>query len=115
MFEESLAMPFLIRWPGVIPAGVESKTLIQNIDYAPTFLELAGARIPRKMHGKSLVPAFKDTSKPPSGWRESIYYSYYGERTHRVAKHDGIRTQQHKLIHFPTTGEWNLYDLKKDP
>ena len=115
MFEESLAMPFLIRWPGVIPAGVESKTLIQNIDYAPTFLELAGAKIPRKMHGKSLVPAFKDTSKPPSGWRESIYYSYYGERTHRVAKHDGIRTQQHKLIHFPTTDEWNLYDLKKDP
>ncbi|HIG84944.1 MAG TPA: DUF4976 domain-containing protein [Verrucomicrobia bacterium] len=115
MFEESLAMPFLIRWPGVIPAGVESKTLIQNIDYAPTFLELAGAKVPIKMHGRSLVPAFKDTSKSPPRWRESIYYSYYGERTHHVAKHDGIRTQQHKLIHFPTTGEWNLYDLKKDP
>ena len=115
MFEESLAMPFLIRWPGVIPAGVESKTLIQNIDYAPTFLELAGAKVPKKMHGRSLVPAFKDTSKSPPGWRESIYYSYYGERTHHVAKHDGIRTQQHKLIHFPTTREWNLYDLKKDP
>lgn len=115
MFEESLAMPFLIRWPGVIPAGVESKTLIQNIDYAPTFLELAGVKVPKKMHGRSLVPAFKDTSKSPPGWRESIYYSYYGERTHHVAKHDGIRTQQHKLIHFPTTEEWNLYDLKKDP
>ena len=115
MFEESLAMPFLIRWPGVIPAGVESKTLIQNIDYAPTFLELAGATIPKRMHGRSLVNAFKDPLKKPKDWRKSIYYAYYGERTHRVAKHDGIRTDRHKLIHFPNTKEWNLFDLEKDP
>lgn len=115
MFEESLAMPFLIRWPGVIPKGSQSKTLIQNIDYAPTFLELAGAKIPKKMQGKSLVKAFKDPTKAPDGWRESIYYAYYGERTHRVAKHDGVRTEKHKLIHFPDTKEWNLFDLEKDP
>ena len=115
MFEESLAMPFLIRWPGVIPAGVESKTLIQNIDYAPTFLELSGAPIPKRMHGRSLVNAFKDPLKEPKDWRKSIYYAYYGERTHRVARHDGIRTERHKLIHFPKTKEWNLFDLEKDP
>ena len=108
-------MPFLIRWPGVIPKGSQSKTLIQNIDYAPTFLELAGAKIPKKMQGKSLVKAFKDPTKAPDGWRESIYYAYYGERTHRVAKHDGVRTEKHKLIHFPDTKEWNLFDLEKDP
>ena len=115
MFEESLAMPFLVRWPGVIPKGSESKTLIQNIDYAPTFLELAGAKIPKNIHGRSLVSAFKEPSKAPQDWRKSIYYAYYGERTHRVAKHDGIRTQKHKLIHFPETKEWNLFDLEKDP
>ena len=72
MFEESLAMPFLVRWPGVIPAGVESQTLIQNIDYAPTFLELAGVEKPRHMQGRSLVPAFKAPSKSPADWREAI-------------------------------------------
>ena len=66
------------------------------------------------MH-KSLVKAFKDPTKVPDGWRESIYYAYYGERTHRVAKHDGVRTEKHKLIHFPDTKEWNLFDLEKDP
>lgn len=115
MFEESLAMPFLIRWPGVIPQGSESKTLIQNIDYAPTFLELAGVKVPENMHGKSLVNAFKDPSKPPKDWRKSIYYAYYGERTHQVAKHDGVRTEKHKLMFFPKTKEWNLFDLEKDP
>ena len=115
MFEESLAMPFLIRWPGVIPPGTESQTLIQNIDYGPTFLDIAKADIPRHMHGRSLVPAFKNPSKSPKNWRESIYYAYYGERTHRVARHDGVRTGRHKLMFFPDTDEWNLFDLKQDP
>ncbi len=115
MFEESLAMPFLIRWPGVIPAGVRSKTLIQNIDYAPTFLDIAGVKAPSHMQGRSLVSAFKNPRSNPAGWREAIYYAYYGERTHAVAKHDGVRTQRHKLMFFPDTKEWNLFDLEKDP
>ncbi len=115
MFEESLAMPFLIRWPGVVPAGAQSQTLIQNIDYAPTFLDIAGAEVPAAMHGRSLVPAFKNPAAPPEDWREAIYYSYFGERTHSVARHDGVRTDRHKLIFFPTTDEWNLFDLEKDP
>jgi arylsulfatase A-like enzyme/lysophospholipase L1-like esterase len=115
MFEESLAMPFLIRWPGVIAPNTESQTLIQNIDYGPTFLDIAGADIPRHMHGRSLVPAFKDPSRSPKNWRDSIYYAYYGERTHRVARHDGVRTDRHKLIFFPDTSEWNLFDLQQDP
>jgi arylsulfatase A-like enzyme/lysophospholipase L1-like esterase len=115
MFEESLKMPFLVRWPGVVPAGGRSKTLIQNIDYGPTFLEIAGVDVPKTMQGRSLVPALKNPSVSPEGWREAIYYAYYGEATHRVARHDGVRTQQHKLMYFPGTDEWNLFDLEKDP
>ncbi|MFT5106344.1 MAG: arylsulfatase A-like enzyme/lysophospholipase L1-like esterase [Pseudoalteromonas tetraodonis] len=115
MFEESLEMPFLARWPAKIPAGKRSKTLIQNIDYAPTFLEIAGADIPDSIQGKSLLPALTNPEKSPESWRDAIYYTYYGERTHGVARHDGVRTQTHKLIRFPDTDEWNLFDLVEDP
>ena len=115
MYEESFMMPFLIRWPGVIRPGSVSKALIQNIDYAPTFLEIAGAEIPPSIQGQSLVPALTKPERSPDGWRDAIYYTYYGERTHGVARHDGVRTQTHKLIRFPDTDEWNLFDLVKDP
>jgi N-acetylglucosamine-6-sulfatase len=115
IFEESLSMPFLIRWPGVVKHGVRSNALIQNIDYAPTFLEAAGAPIPADIQGKSLVPILKDAGKAPGGWRDAIYYAYYGEGTHNVPPHDGIRTSRHKLFHFTGTDEWQLFDLEKDP
>ena len=115
MFEESLMMPFVVRWPGHIKPGSVSQALIQNIDYAPTFLELAGAEIPEGMQGKSLVPLLKASGAKPDGWRDSIYYTYYGERTHNVAAHDGIRTDDFKLFWIPKTQEYQLFDLKKDP
>lgn len=115
MFEESFMMPFVVRWPGQIKPGSVSKALIQNIDYAPTFLDLAGAKIPEDMQGKSLVPLFKESGKKPEGWRDSVYYTYYGESTHRVAAHDGIRTEDMKLFWVPKTQEYQLFDLKKDP
>jgi N-acetylglucosamine-6-sulfatase len=113
MFEESLAMPFIARWPGVVKPGTRNDTLIQNIDYAPTFLEIAGVPIPATMQGKSLVPVLK--GETPADWRKAIYYFYSGENTHRVAAHDGVRTDRYKLMFFPKTKEWNLYDLEKDP
>jgi N-acetylglucosamine-6-sulfatase len=115
MFEESLSMPFLIRWPGVVEPGSRNASLIQNIDYAPTFLEMAGAPVPKEMQGRSLVPVLKAGSETPSGWRDAIYYFYSGESTHAVAAHDGIRTDKLKLMWFPETKEWNLFDLEKDP
>ncbi|MGE9269323.1 MAG: sulfatase/phosphatase domain-containing protein [Verrucomicrobiales bacterium] len=115
MFEESLEMPFLIRWPGVIKPGSTSDALIQNIDYAPTFLEVAGADIPETVQGRSLVPVLKANGKTPDDWREGIYYYYSGESTHAVAKHDGVRSDRYKLMWFPETKEWNLFDLEKDP
>jgi arylsulfatase A-like enzyme/lysophospholipase L1-like esterase len=115
MFEESLAMPFVIRWPGVVKPGVRTKTMIQNIDYAPTFLDVAGAPIPGDMQGKSLLPVLKNEGKAPEGWREAIHYQYSGEHTHAVARHDGVRNGRHKLMRFPDTKEWMLFDLEKDP
>lgn len=123
MFEESLAMPFVIRWPGVIKPGEsgisKSQAMIQNIDYAPTFLDICGANIPEDMQGNSIVPVLKNQGQAPKNWRKAVYYMYSGEWTHTVAKHDGVRTEDHKLMFLPGNkehpDEWMLFDLKQDP
>ncbi len=115
MFEESFRMPFIVRWPGVIKPGSESKALIQNIDFAPTFLDLCGVEIPADIQGESLVPIFRASGVKTAGWRDALYYRYYGESTHRVAEHDGIRTDKMKLMWIPKTKEYQLFDLEQDP
>ena len=114
MFEESFRMPFLIRWPGKIEPGSRPSGLIQNIDYASTFLEMAKIDMPEgtKVQGRSFVPLMQGQDK---GWRKSLYYTYYEYGEHRVPQHFGVRTDQHKLMYFPRTNEWNLFDLKADP
>ncbi|MEM7672517.1 MAG: sulfatase [Verrucomicrobiota bacterium] len=114
MYEESLKMPFIIRWPGVIKPGSRSELMIQNLDYAPTFLDIAGAPIPDDLQGRSLLPLLKGNE--PAGWRTSIYYHFFeNSKWHRVAQHCGVRTERFKLIHFYQTDEWEFYDLMKDP
>jgi arylsulfatase A-like enzyme/lysophospholipase L1-like esterase len=116
MFEESLAMPFIIRWPGVLSGRIRSTAMIQNIDYAPTFLELAGAGIPADIQGRSLVPVLRNNGEAPADWRDAIYYSYYeNAAVHNVPIHDGVRTDRYKLMFFPRTREWQLFDLETDP
>lgn len=115
MFEQSLSMPFVIRWPGVVKSGIRTQTMIQNIDYAPTFLDIAGVTVPADIQGKSLVPVLKNEGRAPADWRSAIYYEYSGEWTHNVAAHDGVRNDRYKLMRFPDTDEWMLFDLKKDP
>ncbi|MDA7916521.1 sulfatase-like hydrolase/transferase, partial [Verrucomicrobia bacterium] len=116
MFEESLRMPFLIRWPGVVNPGSTSHALIQNIDYAPTFLDIVGAPIPADIQGRSLVPLLKRSGDAPADWRDSIYYAYYeNAAVHNTPNHDGIRTENHKLMWFPRTREYQLFDLVNDP
>lgn len=112
MFEESLKMPFAVRWPGSIKPNSKPKAMIQNIDYAPTFLEIAGVDIPAEIQGKSLVPVMKDETQP---LRDAIYYAYYELGEHAVPQHFGVRTQTHKLFYFPSTDEWQMFDLKSDP
>jgi arylsulfatase A-like enzyme len=114
MYEESMRTPLLIKWPGVVKSGSKSQHLVQNLDYAATFLEMAGVKPPADMQGHSLTAILKGEK---TDWRKSLYYHYYeGEKSwHKVAKHDGIRTERYKLIHFYTHSEWELYDLKNDP
>jgi N-acetylglucosamine-6-sulfatase len=116
MYEESLAMPLIVRWPGHAQAGSEVTSLVQNIDYAPTFLEVANVTSEDPVHGQSLVPLLK--GEEPADWRETIYYRYAESRaTHRVAAHVGVRTDRYKLMHFhePEYDSWEMYDLEKDP
>ena len=112
MFEESFKMPFLIKWPGVIKPGSKPEALIQNIDYAPTFLEMAGTKAPKEVQGKSIVPVLKDPSQIV---RDTLYYAYYELGEHRVPQHFGVRTDRFKLFYIPETDEWQLFDLEKDP
>jgi len=114
MYEESLKMPLIVKWPGVAKPGTVNKDLVQNLDYAETFLDIAGAEIPDDMQGRSLVPLLK--GEGADDWRDGIYYHYFEfPSVHMVAKHYGIRTQRYKLIHFYQFGEWEFYDLQKDP
>ena len=112
MFEESFRMPFLIRWPGVVKPQSQPTELIQNIDYAPTFLEMAGIEVPAEVDGQSLVAIMNGTVKK---WRESLYYAYYEFGEHAVPQHFGVRSMTHKLFFFPATNEWNMFDLTNDP
>ena len=112
MYEESLRMPLIMSWPAGIKAGTRVTELVQNIDYAPTFLEAAGIEPPEEMQGDSLLPLLEQ--KNPD-WRDTVYYHYYEQGEHNVPRHDGVRTHRYKLIHFYDDNDWDLYDLEKDP
>ncbi|MBW2713675.1 MAG: DUF4976 domain-containing protein, partial [Deltaproteobacteria bacterium] len=115
MYEESLRTPLLACWPGHGKPGAETELMVQNIDMAQTFLEIAGVEDPSDMQGLSLAPLLN--GKISEDWRESIYYHYYQNvnTVHNVQPHYGVRTGRYKLIHFYNIDEWELYDLKKDP
>ncbi|MEQ8849883.1 sulfatase [Botrimarina sp.] len=115
MYEPSLAMPLVVRWPGVTRPGRVVDQMVQNLDYAPTLLDAAGAEVPSEVQGRSLR-ALLAGGPAPEDWRDAIFYHYYGHPdVHNVAKHRGVRTERYKLIHFYESGEWELYDLRADP
>jgi arylsulfatase A-like enzyme len=114
MYEESLRMPFLVRWPAGIAAGSRSDRIGLNVDFAPTFLDLAGLPVPADMQGRSLAPLLRGTA--PGDWRTSMYYRYYHDPgDHNTRAHYGVRTNTHKLIYYWTLDEWELFDLRADP
>lgn len=116
MYEESLNTPLLMHLPKGYDCHGEIQEMVQNIDYAPTFLEMAGAKVPADIQGRSLVPLLKG-GKTTGKWRDAIYYHYYEyPAEHSVKRHYGVRTSRYKLIHFYNDiDEWELYDLKQDP
>lgn len=123
IFEESLTTPLLVRWPGQTPAGSTCSEMVSNLDFAETFLELAGAGVPSDMQGRSLVPLMR--GEDVDDWRDDFYYHYYELGTHNVAAHYGIVTDRYKLVHYyrrldedrqpEQIDQWDLMDLQTDP
>lgn len=139
MYEESMRMPFIIHYPQKIKSGTKSDLLINNTDFAPTLLELAGGKVPAYMQGESFASVLD--GKIPEKWRTATYYRYWMHLTHHdVPAHFGLRTKEYKLIFYygmpfdlreigtpsmswiptshpiePTPPAWEFYDLTKDP
>jgi arylsulfatase A-like enzyme len=114
MYEDSIRMPFLVRWPAAVKPGIRSDALALNIDFAPTFLEAARLAVPSDMQGRSMLPLLQ--GRAPADWRTSVYYRYYHDPgDHNTRAHYGVRTRTHKLIHFWKKDQWELFDLVNDP
>lgn len=113
MYEESFRTPLVMRMPGGVHGDIAE--MVQNIDYAPTFLELAGVPVPDDIQGVSLLPLLKGGH--PADWRRSLYYHFYEyPAEHMVKRHYGVRNDRWKLIHFYNDiDQWELYDLQEDP
>ena len=113
MYEESFRTPLLVRLPGGKKGDVDE--MVQNIDYGPTILDLAGVEVPADMHGVSFLPLLKGEKVPD--WRKSLYYHFYEyPAEHAVRRHYGVRTERYKLMHFYNDIDcWELYDLQEDP
>lgn len=115
IYDESFKTPLLIRWPNRITAGTTNDEMVQNLDFAQTFLEAARIEAPEDMQGESLMPLL--TGNEELWNREAVYYHYYEyPSVHMVKRHYGIVTKEFKLVHFYyDVDEWELYDRKKDP
>ena len=114
MYEQSIRMPFLARWPETIKPGTRSDAMALNIDFPSTFLDAARVAPSNAMQGHSLLPILRGATPPD--WRTSIYYRYYHDPgDHNTRAHYGVRTRTHKLIYFFTKDQWELFDLVNDP
>ena len=115
MYEESLSMPLMMRYPKAIKPGQVTEAIALNLDFAPTLLDYAGLPIPQDMQGASLRSIAGGTV--PDDWRTSMYYHYYQSGAwHYVSKHYGVRTDRYKLMkYYEDVDAWEMYDLKEDP
>lgn len=110
-----MRMPLIVHWPEGITPGSVNKQLVQNLDLAPTILDLADVQIPGKMQGQSMAPMLK--GQKVNGWRDALYYQYYEgpPAVHKVARHYGVRTDRYTLAYYYKLDEWELFDLQEDP
>ena len=121
-------MPFILRYPREVKPGSVNDDMVLNLDFAPLFLDLAGAPIPEAFQGRSFLPLLR--GQTPADWRQAMYYRYWMHNTsdHHVPAHYGIRTRKWKLIYYygkplgmkgangpETPPEWELFDLRRDP
>ncbi len=119
MYEESLKTPLLVRWPGVTKPGSINNDIVSNLDFAETFLDIAGVEVPEDMQGRSFTSILKGAT--PKNWRKTFYYHYYeNPGAHNVARHYGVTDGEFKLMRFyalegEKINDWEMFDLKKDP
>ncbi len=116
IFEESLRTPLMVSWPGTTKPASVNDDIVSLIDFAETFLDIAGIESPSDMQGRSLVPLLK--GETPNDWRKSLYYHYYEfPEPHRVRPHYGVITDRFKLVHYykPDVDDWELLDRQVDP
>jgi arylsulfatase A-like enzyme len=121
IYEESLRTPLLVRWPGMVKPGSTNQDIVSNLDFAETFLDIAGVEVPGDMQGRSFAPLLE--GRTPADWRKSFYYQYYEyPAVHSVRRHYGVATDRYRLVHFYPNpwdpnpiDEWEMYDLKSDP
>jgi arylsulfatase A-like enzyme len=114
MYEPSIRMPFLVRWPAIVKPGTVQDALAINVDFAPTFMDAAHLAVPSEMQGRSLLGLLK--GQRPADWRSSFYYRYYHDPGHHNTRaHYGVRTETHKLIYYWKNDQWELFDLRSDP
>ncbi|NND98383.1 MAG: sulfatase [Pirellulaceae bacterium] len=119
MYEESLKCPLMVRWPGQVEPGSASQDIVSNLDFAETFLDIAGVEVPDDMQGRSIVPILEGNT--PDDWRKTFYYHYYeNPGGHNVARHYGVTDGDYKLIRFyalegERIDDWELFDLQNDP
>lgn len=112
MYEESLRIPLLVRWPGTVKPGAVNTDIVLNLDFAPTLLQSATVKPPEDMQGRGLGRLLRGNT--PDDWRRSMYYRYYLSHFN-TEPHTGVRTATHKLIHFDRIDAWELFDLTADP
>jgi arylsulfatase A-like enzyme len=127
MYEESLRMPCILRYPREVQAGSVNGNIVLNVDFAPLFLDLAGVPVPEEFQGQSFRPLLN--GQTPDSWQQSMYYRYWMHKEHHnVYAHYGVRTKRYKLIYYYSDAlgqagaidetyepEWELFDLEKDP
>ena len=124
-YEESMRMPFIVRYPRTIKAGTRTDAIIENVDFGPTMLDFSGVATPHYMHGRSFK-SILETGREPRDWKQAAYYHYWMHMAHHDnPAHIAIRTKRYKLIMFYGTSQnkstpqtppgWELYDLKNDP
>jgi len=127
MYEESLRMPFIVRFPEEVKSGTVNRDIVLNVDFAPLFLDLAGVEKPKELQGENFRPLLQGST--PEDWRKSMYYRYWMHKSHHnVYAHYGVRTLRYKLIYYYSDPlgqpgavdekhepEWELFDLDKDP
>ena len=134
MYEESMRMPFMVRYPKKIKAGSRSNAIVNNVDYTATMIDMAGGTVPAHLQGDSFKEILYNEGAEPKGWKQATYYRYWMHMAHKHNNpaHFGIRTKEYKLIFFygldykeredanefvkmQTPAAWELYDLRKDP